>query len=164
MAMFATGIATILQGLNKGFIGSGYLCPLVNGPAFLSASLLAGKTGGLSLIFGMTVIGGIFEGAFSRVVPRLRAVFPAEVTGTIVMMVGIEIIPVAVSRFMGIDAANSSPVPAAVVVGFITLFSMVGFNIWGKGKLRLYSVLIGMAVGYIAAFLAGELGADIFAA
>lgn len=158
MAMFATGVATILQGLNKGFIGSGYLCPLVNGPAFLSASLLAGKTGGLSLIFGMTAIGGVFEGVFSRLVPRLRAVFPAEVTGTIVMMVGIEVIPPAVSRFMGIDAANPAPVPSAVVVGFITLFSMIGFNIWGKGKLRLYSVLIGMVIGYIAAFFAGELG------
>ncbi|MBP1750205.1 MAG: Xanthine/uracil permease [Deltaproteobacteria bacterium] len=159
MAMFATGIATILQGLNKGYIGSGYLCPLVNGPAFLSASLLAGKTGGLSLIFGMTAIGGIFEGVFSRLVLRLRAVFPAEVTGTIVMMVGIEIIPVAVVRFLGVDAANPSPVPSAIIVGFVTLFTMIGFNIWGKGKFRLYSVLIGMAVGYSAAFLAGELNA-----
>ena len=36
MAMLVTGIATILQGLNKGPVGSGYLCPLLNGPAFLS--------------------------------------------------------------------------------------------------------------------------------
>ena len=162
MAMFATGIATILQGLNKGFIGSGYLCPLINGPAFLSASLLAGKAGGLSLIFGMTTIGGIFEGLFSRIVPRLRAVFPAEVTGTIVMMVGIEVIPVGVTRFVGIDAANPSPVSSAIAVGFITLSSMIGLNIWGKGKLRLYSVLFGMAVGYTAALLAGELTAEHF--
>lgn len=94
-AMVATGIATILQGLNKGYIGSGYLCPLLNGPTFLSASLLTGKAGGLSLIFGMTAIGGAFESLFSLIVPRLRALFPAEVNGTIVTMVGIEIIPIA---------------------------------------------------------------------
>ena len=63
MAMIATGVATILQELNKGPIGSGYLCPLVNGPAFLSASILACKAGGLSMVFGMTFIGGLFEAA-----------------------------------------------------------------------------------------------------
>ncbi len=158
-AMVATGIATILQGLNNRYIGSGYLCPLLNGPAFLSASLLAGKAGGLSLISGMTAIGGAFEALFSRIVPRLRALFPAEVTGTIVMMVGIEIIPIAVTRFQGIDRTNITADPVAVTVGFITLIAMMGFNVWGKGKLRLYSVLIGMAIGYAAASLTGILTA-----
>lgn len=155
--MIATGVATILQGLNNRYIGSGYLCPLVNGPAFLSAALLAGKTGGLSLIFGMTAIGAVFEGLFSRVVPKLRAVFPAEVTGTIVMMVGIEIIPMAVTRFQGIDKINTIADPASIAVGFITLAAMIGFNVWGTGRLRLYSVLIGMATGYVTAFFAGVL-------
>jgi xanthine permease XanP len=157
--MITTGIATILQGLNKGYVGSGYLCPLVNGPAFLSASLLAGKTGGLSLIFGMTAIGGVFEALFSRIVPKLRAVFPPEVTGTIVTMVGVELIPIAVTRFQGIDRINTVPDPASIVVGFITLISMISFNVWGKGKMRLYSVLIGMFIGYAAAFFTGILTA-----
>ena len=96
MAMIASGVATILQGLNKGPVGSGYLCPLVNGPAFLSASLLAVKTGGLSLVFGMTAVGAVFEALFSRIITRMRAFFPSEVTGTVVTMVGIEIIAIAV--------------------------------------------------------------------
>jgi xanthine permease XanP len=155
--MIATGFATMLQGFNRGYVGSGYLCPLVNGPAFLSASLLAGKTGGLSLIFGMTAIGSIFEGFFSRLVPKLRAVFPAEVTGTIVTMVGIEIIPISVTRFLGIDRIHAEPHLPSIAVGFITLFSMIGFNVWGKGKARLYSVLIGMVAGYAASFFLGVL-------
>lgn len=157
MAMIATGFATMLQGFNRGFVGSGYLCPLVNGPAFLSASLLAGKTGGLSLIFGMTAVASIFEGVFSRVVPKLRAIFPAEVTGTIVTMVGIEIIPISVTRFLGIDRIHAGPYLPSILVGFITLFGMIGFNVWGKGKTRLYSVLIGMAMGYAASFFTGIL-------
>jgi NCS2 family nucleobase:cation symporter-2 len=157
MAMLATGTATILQGLNRGPVGAGYLCPLVNGPAFLTASLLAGKAGGLSLIFGMTAVAGLVEGLFSRVVARMRAVFPAEVTGTIVMMVGIEIIPIAVQKFMGVDKAHPLPDPTAVLVGIVTLGAMAGFNVWGAGKLRLYSVLLGMIAGYGAAFAAGLL-------
>jgi len=157
MAMLATGVGTILQGIHRGPVGSGYLCPLVNGPAFLSASLLAGKAGGLSLIFGMTAVAGVFEGLFSRVVAKMRAVFPAEVTGTIVMMVGIEIIPIAVQKFLGIDKTHPTPDGAAILVAVITLAAMSGFNVWGTGKLRLYSVLLGMLVGYGAAVFMGVL-------
>ena len=157
MAMLAPGVGTILQAINRGPVGSGYLCPLVNGPAFLSASLLAGKAGGLPLIFGMTAVAGCFEALFSRVIARMRAVFPAEVTGTIVMMVGIEIIPLAVHKFLGIDQIHSIPDTASVIVALITLGAMAGFNVWGMGKLRLYSVLLGMVVGYAAAFVAGVL-------
>lgn len=149
MSMIATGLGTILQGLNRGPIGSGYFCPTLNGPAFLSASLLAGKAGGLPLIFGMTAAGAAFEALFSKVVIHLRAVFPAEVTGTIVMMVGIEIIPFAVTRFAGIDGTHPVPDMNAFVVAAITLAAMAGFNVWGKGPLRLYSVLIGIAIGYM---------------
>lgn len=162
MAMLVTGIATILQGLNKGPVGSGYLCPLVNGPAFLSASIMAGKAGGLPLIFGMTFIGGVFEAAFSRVAVRMRAFFPAEVTGTIVTMVGVEVIPLGVKRFFGLDASHPMINPTAVAVALITLASMMGFTVWGKGKLRLYSVLIAMFIGYALAFLLGILGPEHF--
>ena len=76
-AMVATGIATILQGLNKGYIGSGYLCPLLNGPTFLSASLLAGKAGGLSLIFGMTAIGERLRVLVFPDSPQMAGPFPS---------------------------------------------------------------------------------------
>ena len=157
LAMLATGIGTILQGINRGPVGSGYLCPLLTGPAFLSASLMAGKAGGLSLICGMTAIAGCFEAVFSRLLARMRAVFPAEVTGTIVMMVGIEMVPIAIHKFLGIDKAHSAPDQAAIIVAVITLGAMAGFNVWGKGKLRLYSAIMGMSMGYLAAFVAGVL-------
>lgn len=163
MAMLVTGAATILQGLNRGPVGSGYLCPLLNGPAFLSASILAGKVGGLPLIFGMTFIGGLFEALFSRVAARMRAVFPAEVTGTIVTMVGIEVIPFGAKKFFGLDAAHPMLDPTAALAAMITLAAMMGFTVWGKGKLRLYSVLTGMLIGYAAALLLGILGPDQFA-
>jgi xanthine permease XanP len=51
ISMIASGIATILQARANSKIGSGYLCPFSCGPAYLGASILAGKTGGLPLIF-----------------------------------------------------------------------------------------------------------------
>jgi xanthine permease XanP len=162
MAMLISGIATILQGLNKGPIGSGYLCPLLNGPAFLSASIMAGKVGGLPLIFGMTFIAGAFEALFSRVAARMRAFFPAEVTGTIVMMVGIEVIPFAMKRFVGVDAVHASPDPTESAIALVTLAAMISLTVWGKGKIRLYSVLIGMLIGYAMAFFLGVIGPKQF--
>jgi xanthine permease XanP len=160
MAMLATGLGTILQGINKGPIGSGYLCPLVNGPAFVPASLLAGKAGGLALIFGMTAIAGVFEVLFSQVVGRLRKYFPPEVTGTVVLMVGVEVIPIAVPKFFGIDSTHLEPQLLPFLVALATLAVTAGFNVWGKGKLRLYSLLIGMAAGYLISFATGILTID----
>jgi NCS2 family nucleobase:cation symporter-2 len=160
MTMLISGIATILQGLNRGPVGSGYLCPMLNGPAFLSASILAGKAGGLPLIFGMTMIAGVFEAFFSRVAVKMRAFFPAEVTGTIVTMVGIEVIPFAMKRFVGIDAVHASPDLTESVIALATLLAMIGFTVWGKGRIRLYAVLFGMLIGYALSFFLGVLGAD----
>lgn len=77
MSRIAGGLATILQALQKGPVGSGYLCPHLCGPSYLSASLVAAKTGGLSLLFGMTAIAGVVEAMLSRVIHRLRMLFPA---------------------------------------------------------------------------------------
>jgi len=160
MAMLATGFSTFLQALNKGPVGSGYLCPLVNGPAFVPASLLAGKAGGLALIFGMTAAAGVFEALFSRVVGRMRKYFPPEVTGTVVLMVGVEVIPIAIPKFFGIDGTNPEPQLLPFAVALLTLAVTAGFNVWGKGNLRLYSLLIGMAAGYAASFGTGILTAE----
>ena len=157
ISMIVTGIGTILQGIKRGPVGSGYLGPHVNGPAYLTASLMAGKIGGLPLIFGMTALSGVFEALFSRIISRMRALFPAEVTGTIVMMVGIEIIPLGAKKFLGLDMLHPTTDLTAFFVALITLLAMVSFNVWGKGKLRLYSVLIGLSIGYAVALFTGIL-------
>ena len=98
-SMIVMGIATTLQALRYGRIGSGYLCPEQVGPAYLPVSILAIKTGGLPLLAGMTLVSGLFGVVLSRLMGRLRPFFPAEVTGTIVTMVGLALIPVAIPRF-----------------------------------------------------------------
>ena len=86
ISMIASGVATILQARAKGPVGSAYLCPLNIGPAYVTASILAGKLGGLPLLFGLTAISGLFEALLSRLVKRLRVLFPPEVTGLVVTM------------------------------------------------------------------------------
>ncbi len=108
MSMLAAGVGTVLHALNRRGIGSGYLCPSLCGPSFLSASLLAANVGGLHLLFGMTSVAGLFEVLLSRWIHRLRVLFPPEVTGLVVAMVGISVIPTALTNFMGRNAGSAS--------------------------------------------------------
>lgn len=158
MSMIAGGIGTIALSLHKGPVGSGYLCPQVCSPTNLAAAILAAKAGSLSLIYGMTLFSGMCEALFSRVIQRLRALFPPEVTGLIVAMVGITVIRVASLNFIGRDSSDHVTESSELFVSILTLSTMIGLNIWSKGKLKLFCVLIGMIVGYVSSYFFGLLG------
>jgi xanthine permease XanP len=155
MSMIASGIATILQSLPSNPVGSGYFCPISSGPAYVSASIFAGKIGGLRAVFAMTLLAGLFDGLLARIMPRLRALFPPEVTGLVVTMVGIQLVVLGCPRFLGFQAGGAGPQASATTVGIVTLAAMIGPTVWGKGKLKLYPVLIGLVVGYLFAYFLG---------
>jgi xanthine permease XanP len=155
MSMIASGIATILQSLTNSPVGSGYFCPISSGPAYVSASILGGKIGGLRSVFFMTVLSGLFEILLARVVPRLRPLFPPEVTGLVVTMVGIELVALGCPRFLGFQTGGAGPQGTATTVATITLAAMIGPTVWGKGILKLYPVLIGLVMGYLLAYFLG---------
>ena len=157
ISMIVSGIATILQARTKGPVGSGYLCPMSCGPAYIAASISAGKVGGLPLVFGSVIVSGVFEALLSRVMQRLRTLFPPEVTGLVVSMVGIELIVLAAPRFLGFTGAGSSRNLLAIAVALLTLAAMIGPTVWSEGMLRLYPVLLGLVVGYLSAYAVGLL-------
>jgi NCS2 family nucleobase:cation symporter-2 len=156
-SMLATGLGTILQGLPRGPIGSGYLCPSLAGPAFVPASLVAAKIGGLSLVCGMTVLAGLVQVLFSTTVRRLRALLPPEVTGVIVLMVGLSLVRLGVTNLVGVFHPDEIAELHEVTVGVLTLAVMVGITVLGGRALRLYGVLLGILVGYGATYAVGGL-------
>ena len=157
LSMVAAGVSTIIQSLNRGPLGSGYLCAQGNDPTIIAFSILAGKTGGLSLIFGMTALSGITECLLSRVLHRLRTIFPTEVTGVILTMVGLTLLPYTIADFFGVKENHGVIHGATTAVGSITLAVMCGINVWSKGKLRFYSVLCGAGAGFVSARFLGVL-------
>ena len=160
MSMLANGIATIFQAIKHPEFGSGYLIPRVAGPNYVSASILALQTGGLSLLCGMTTMSGALQIALSRVVHRLRILFPVEVTGLVIMMLGIAVVPYALPNFFGMSGADSTPSAMATSISVITLAVTVGITVWGRGQIRLFPVIVGMAVGYALCIVFGLAGAD----
>ena len=58
LCMISLGMATMLQSLRAGPVGSGFLAPSGFSGIYLGPSLVALKSGGLSLVFGMTALAG----------------------------------------------------------------------------------------------------------
>ena len=154
MSMIASGIATIVQA-RRG-IGNGYLCPLTCSLTFLAPVVLAGQEGGYSLMFGMLVCAGVAGMLVSRVVHRLRVLFPPEVTGLMVAMSGLQLVALGCPRFIGYSRTSTAADPHAMLIGVITLSAMIIPTVWTRSKLHLFPMLIGIAAGYAAAIALGE--------
>jgi NCS2 family nucleobase:cation symporter-2 len=163
-SMLAGGLGTILQALRRGPVGSGYLCPSLTGPAFVPATLLAAKAGGLSLVCGMTAIAGLFQAMLAVLVRHLRPFLPPEVTGVTVLMVGLSLVRLGVTNLVGIFHPDDVSEPHESAVGLLTLAVMVAVTVWGGRAFRLYGVLTGIVAGYGAGYAAGILGPEALGA
>ena len=156
LTMIACGIGTILQALRLKRFGSGFLCPNLCGPNFFLASMEAAWIGGLPLMRGMTLFAGLVEALFSRFVSRLQFLFPPEITGLVILMVAEGLVPIGVSKVLGINYEGEPIQGICVLTAAVSLVIMAGVSVWG-GRLRLYSVLIGMVGGYALSAVTGIL-------
>ncbi len=155
LTMIACGIGTIVQVLRWRFLGSGFVCPNLCGPNFFLVSMEAAWLGGLPLMRGMTIVAGLAEAVFARFAQRLAFLFPPEITGLVVLMVAQSLVTLGVSKFLGINYEGEPIHLSNVAIASLTLITMIGVNIWGKGNLRLYSVILGFSLGYVLSLVLG---------
>ena len=153
LTMIIAGIGSIIQGTGLKRFGSGYLCPNVCGPSYLGASLHAAWMGGIPLMRGMIIFSGLIEMAIAPMVKKLTFIFPPLVVGLVVAMVGVSVVSIATSNFFGVAYSGDSLLWQDLLVGFVSLAAMVGTNIWGRGWLRMYCLLIGTLAGWLLALL-----------
>ncbi len=152
--LIGSGIATILEAWK--YTGCGYIFPMVPNSSYLPASMLAATAGGLPLLYGMMIFTGILEMIVSRLTRFFRVVFPPEVTGVVMFMLGVAIIPFAFPLFFG--SVDTGPLdPASTLVGVITLGSMIMLSILPQKIFRFYALLIGILIGLISSVLLGVL-------
>lgn len=162
MSLIAMGIVTLLQIGRFGPIGAGYLAPQITSVIYLPPVLLAARAGGIGLVFGMTVLTGVFGLFLSQIIGRLRKLFPPEVCGVVVLMIGLSIIRVALPKFLGIEKGSPTADREALAVGLVTLTTMVGVTVVRLGHIRLYATIVGLLVGYLAAIALGIIDAAFF--
>jgi xanthine permease XanP len=161
MGMLVLGFGTFLQALRLGPIGSGFMCPATFTATYFAPSLLAARVGGLPLVLGMTIFAGVLETAIAPLLNRLRAIFPPEISGLVILMIGLS---AGIAGLRSLIGASAPPVSVAEWwVAGITLATMTALNIWGVGLARMLCSLIGLIAGYVAAGQLGLVGESLAA-
>ena len=148
-SILAAGIATIIQAKGMGRAGAKVACIMGTDFTFVSPAISVGSVLGLPGIIGATILGAFFEIILSYFIKPLMKLFPPIVTGTVVCLIGLTLIPVSIDWAAGGSGAADYGSLANVSIAMIVMMVTLLLNRYGKGILSSASILIGMVVGYI---------------
>jgi NCS2 family nucleobase:cation symporter-2/xanthine permease XanP len=146
--MLISGISTLLQSLRLGFIGSGYLLIMGTSSMFIAPSIMAGKAGGVALIFGMILLMSPIEFIIAPLSRYLKRVATAPVVGCIVLLLAFSVLPVSMKQFIG-GYAQDSGTWRHLLLGFITVACIAAAQVSPWRPLKAASIVVGLVVGYI---------------
>ena len=156
-ALLVSGIVTIIQCRGIGPIG--LRLPSIMGTSFtfVAAALAIGfSEHGVAGILGASLVGSLVMIIGSFFMPYVRKLFPPVVTGVVVVMIGLSLIPVAVDWFAGGQKGDVNYAdPANLAMATFVLVLVVILVQWGKGIFSAAAIVIGMMVGYVVALAFG---------
>ena len=164
MALFVSGVGTFLQAKRVGPIGSGLLCVQGTSFAFLSAILAAGfivkNRGGtseeiLAMIFGVAFFASFVEIFLSRFIHKLQNIITPVTTGIVITTIGLSLIKIGMTDIAGGFGNEEIGAAKFVIVGAVTLGTIIFINRFDNHVLRLSGIMIGMIIGYITAYFMG---------
>ncbi len=148
-SILAAGIATILQARGIGRVGSRVACIMGTDFTFVSPAISVGSTLGMPGIVGATILGSFFEIILSFFIKPLMKLFPPLVTGTVVCLIGLTLLPVSIDWAAGGNGAADYGSLLNVSIALLVMIVTLLLNRYGKGLVSSASILIGMAVGYL---------------
>ncbi|MGF1823341.1 purine permease [Vibrio splendidus] len=155
-ALLASGIVTVAQCLGFGPVG--IRLPVVMGSsfAFLGVAISIGNEGGVAAIMGSALIGSFVVIGASFYMDKVRRLFPTVVSGVVVTLIGLTILPVAMN-WVGDSPANTEQFATLpkLFLALISLGIVVGVSVYCKGAVAASAIVIGLAGGYIVALSLG---------
>lgn len=154
--IFMCGVATLLQVVSNRFFGIGL--PVVLGCTFTAVGpiIAIGGEFGISAIYGAIICSGLFIILISTVFGKLVRFFPPIVTGSVVTIIGLTLIPVAINNLAGGQGASDFGSSINLLLGFGTLAFIILMYRFAKGFIRSISILIGLVIGTIVAGFMGK--------
>ena len=159
-AMWIAGVVTLIQLFGIGPVGG--KVPIIMGTSsgFIGVfnSVAASMGGGLiayGAIMGASLIGGLFEAVLGFFLKPLRRFFPAVVTGTVVLSIGLSLISVGVNAFGGGNTAPDFGSFENLCLALIVLIVILAVKHATTGFVSASSILAGIIVGYVVAGIMG---------
>lgn len=153
--LFTCGIATLIQTL--GFWKLGIRIPVIQGVTFAAVTpmVMIAKDQGLTAVYGAVIVAGLVTFFAAPYFSKLLRFFPPVVTGSIITVIGISLLPVGVNWAAGgVGSQNYGSLTNLAVAG-IVLLSILLINKFFKGFIANISILIGLLVGLLVAIPLG---------
>lgn len=166
MALMVSGTGTFIQARRPFGIGAGMICLQGTSFAFLGAVLSAGflvkQRGGspediMAMIFGVCFFGALVQIILSRCIGQLRRVITPLVTGIVITLIGVSLIKVGVTDLGGGFNAPDFGAPLNLALGVFVLAVIILLNRSNTPWVRLSAIIIGLAIGSLAAWFSGKL-------
>ena len=155
-SLLVSGLVTMTQCFGIGPVG--IRLPVVMGAsfAFLGTLIGIGKTEGMAGIMGAAFVGSFVVIIASFYMDHVKKLFPTVVSGVVVTLIGLTILPVAMN-WIG-DAPAGDPSFASLPKVFLAFFSLavvIFVSVRCKGAIAASSIVIGLAAGYLMALALG---------
>ncbi|MED4970113.1 nucleobase:cation symporter-2 family protein [Parageobacillus toebii] len=154
--LFTCGIATLLQVWKNKFFGIGL--PVMLGCTFTAVGpmIAIGKQYELSAVYGAIIAAGLFVVIIAKYFSKLRVLFPPIVTGSVVTIIGLTLIPAAMNNMAGGQGAKDFGDMTNIALAFGVLLLIVVLYRFFTGFIRSIAILLGMIAGTIAAAFMGK--------
>lgn len=154
--LFTCGVATLLQVWKNKFFGIGL--PVMLGCTFTAVGpmIAIGQQYGLSAVYGAIISAGLFVVIIAKYFSKLRVLFPPIVTGSVVTVIGLTLVPAAMNNMAGGQGAKDFGDISNIALSFGVLALIVILYRFFTGFIRSISILLGMVIGTIAAALMGK--------
>ncbi|WP_078490538.1 nucleobase:cation symporter-2 family protein [Streptomyces scopuliridis] len=163
-SLFTAGIATLLQTL--GFWKIGARLPFVNGVSFAGVTpmIAIGKdrgADGLAVIFGAIIVASVLGFLLTPYFSKLVRFFPPVVTGTVITLIGVSLLPVAFNWSQGGNpTAGDYGSTRNIGLAALTLVIVLVLRKLLRGFLQQIAILIGLVIGTVIAIPMGMTGFD----
>ena len=148
-AVAISGVTTILQAVRVGRFGSGYVLVMGTSATFIAVCIAAISKGGPAMLGMLVIIASLFQFVLSGRLSLLRRILTPTVSGTVIMLIAVTVMPVAFDMLKELpEGVPSTATPLTVVT---TLVIMVTIALRGNAIMRLWAPLIGVVAGSILA-------------
>lgn len=148
-SIFVAGIATFIQSKGIGPVGARVPGMMGTDFTFVNPTIAVGSQFGMAGIVAATLSASIVEIVLSRFIKPLMRFFPPLITGTVVALIGITLLPVSMDWAAGgVGSENYGSLQnLSIACGVMALTLAIAH--FGRGILRAAAVFIGMVVGYL---------------
>ena len=152
-ALIIIAIVTALQASRISRLGAGHMVVMGVTPNYIPLSVLALNEGGPVMLASLMVASAFFFFAIAARLPQLRRVITPTVSGTVLMLIAVMVLPICLDQFGKVP--EGAPAFAGPCVAAVTLIVFTVLMLRAPRRLRPWSILIGFTFGCVAAALLG---------